>query len=98
MNQRLDEAAEKIYRVLLERFGEPIGDAPTTVGVADEREDLKEAKKRKGPTKKAAKSWVKGTKTFKDKVKKAKKAGAKSPEGLAAWMQHRATGKWPSEE
>lgn len=30
---------EIIYRMLLERFGEPIGNAPATAGVPDERED-----------------------------------------------------------
>ena len=59
--------------------------------------ELHEAKK-KGPSKDAAKSWVKGTKKFSDKVAKAKKAGMKNPEGFAAWMQHKATGKWPSSE
>lgn len=44
----------------------------------------------------AAKGFVKGTKKFKDKVTKAKKAGMKNPEGFAAWAQHAATGKWPS--
>jgi len=29
---------EAIYKTLLERFGEPIGDAPSTVGVPDDEE------------------------------------------------------------
>ena len=58
---------------------------------------MKEAK-RKGPTKKAAKSWIAGTKKFSDKVAKAKRAGADDPEAFAAWMMHRATGRWPSEK
>jgi hypothetical protein len=33
----LDEVSEKVYRRLLERFGEPIGAAPYAVGVADDR-------------------------------------------------------------
>jgi len=94
MKHQLDEATAHVYQVLLERFGEPIGKAPATPGVPDERTD--EAKK-KGPSKKAAKSWVKGTKKFSDKVDKAKKMGMKSPSGFAAWMQHKATGEWPSE-
>ena len=54
--------------------------------------------KSKGPSKKGAKSFIKGTKKFSDKVAKAKRAGAKNPEGLAAWMMHKATGKWPSKK
>jgi hypothetical protein len=133
--QQFDETARRMFKILVERFGEPIGDAPAVPGVPDERNealeaggfptcpecggqyaietdvpgellchdcgatytpDVNEAKKRNGPSKKAAKSWINGTKKFKDKVTKAKKAGAKNPEGLAAWMQHKATGKWPS--
>lgn len=174
---RIDEATLRVYRSLLERFGEPIGQAPSTVGVPDERQDestmcqscggshredencddenlyvegmlvagdfragdmvtmyginekgkvtrvdrnvisvmwpgasvaqehfpdeleivdmMGEAKK--GPSKKQAKSWIEGTKKFSDKVDKAKKMGMKSPSGFAAWMQHKATGEWPSE-
>lgn len=33
----------KIEQILLERFGEPIGDTKTSIGVADERKDLDEA-------------------------------------------------------
>jgi hypothetical protein len=33
----LDEVSEKVYKRLLERFGEPIGAAPYAVGVADDR-------------------------------------------------------------
>lgn len=58
---------------------------------------MKEGKK-KGPSKKAAKSWIAGTKKFSDKVAKAKRAGVEDPAAFAAWMQHRATGKWPSEK
>jgi hypothetical protein len=58
-------------------------------------EVFSEAKK-KGPSKKAAKGWVKGTKTFKQKVNKAKKIpGIDNPEGFAASTEHKATGKWP---
>lgn len=131
----LQEAKE--YSLILERFGEPIGDAPPVVGVPDEREEVEtlsesrlhigqqeiletwqnlyeelgqvnleelanwlgtsesairislphslrieennevvqkgyvvEAKKKKGPSKSTAKSWIKGTKKFSDKVKK----------------------------
>ena len=60
--------------------------------------ELEEArKKRKGPSKKTAKKILKGTKTFKDKVKKVS-GWAKDPEAAAAWMMHKATGKWPSEK
>jgi hypothetical protein len=179
MEKRIDELTAKMYRVVLERFGEPIGKAAAVPGVPDEREDegteltgnrtvrpldetrfnvspdevvttwedlygemgsvsLEElaswvastsdvveaalpdwlyvdeagnvvekvetdelgapdvSESKKGPSKKGAKNWVKGTKKFSDKVKKAKKAGMKNPEGFAAWMQHKATGKWPS--
>jgi len=54
--------------------------------------------KKKGPSKKQAKGFIKGTKKFIDKVAKAKKAGMKNPEGFAATMQHAATGKWPGEK
>lgn len=90
--QNLDEGMERVFKTLIERFGRPIGDSPTTVGVPDEREEISEG----GPSKKTAKKILKGTKTFKDKVKKVKK-WAKDPEAAAAWMMHRATGKWPSE-
>ena len=105
--------------ILLEKFGLPIGDAPSTVGVPDERDDeeLEEAgsmatsrvvrpmegleegrkKKRGGPSKKTAKKILKGTKTFKDKIKKVS-GWAEDPAAAAAWMMHRATGKWPSEK
>lgn len=72
---------------------------PSYLTVNDEGDvvenNVAEAKKR-GPSKAAAKSWVKGTKKFKDKVKKAKSAGMENPEGFAAWMTHKATGAWPS--
>lgn len=66
------------------------------------REVLVERKKRKasnkkGPTKKAAQKILRGTKTFKQKVKKVSK-WADDPEAAAAWMMHKATGKWPSEK
>ena len=155
----------KEYSIILERFGEPIGDAPSTIGVPDEREEIEtlsesrlhvgqqeilemwenlyeelgqvnleelanwlgtsestvrmslphrlqiiendeiiekrfiiETKKKKAPSKSTAKSWIKGTKKFSDKVKKAKSAGMDNPEGFAAWMQHKATGKWPNKD
>jgi hypothetical protein len=53
--------------------------------------------KKKGTSKKAAKSFIKGTKKFSDKVKKAKDAGMENPEGFAAWAMHKATGRWPNE-
>ncbi len=92
--QNLDEAiVDKVFSILVERFGRPIGGSPSTVGVPDEREEILEG----GPSKKTAKKILKGTKTFKDKVKKVKK-WAKDPEAAAAWMMHKATGKWPSEK
>jgi hypothetical protein len=37
-------------------------------------------------------------KTFKGKVEYLRKQkGVKNPEGLVAWMEHKATGKWPGE-
>lgn len=37
-------------------------------------------------------------KTFKGKVEYLRKQkGVKAPEGLVAWLEHRATGKWPGE-
>jgi hypothetical protein len=38
-----------------------------------------------------------GTKTFKQKMKKVEK-WAEDPAAAAAWMMHKATGKWPSEK
>jgi hypothetical protein len=57
---------------------------------------MEEAKK-KGPSKKTAQKILRGTKTFKDKVKKVS-GWADEPEAAAAWMMHKATGKWPSEK
>jgi hypothetical protein len=37
MKRSLDEMVQRVYTILLERFGEPIGDAPTAPGVPDER-------------------------------------------------------------
>ena len=53
--------------------------------------------KKKGPSKKTAQKILKGAKTFKDKVQKVEK-WADDPESAAAWMMHKATGKWPSEK
>lgn len=54
-------------------------------------------RKKKGPTKKTAQKILKGTKTFKEKMKKVEK-WADDPGAAAAWMMHKATGKWPSEK
>ncbi len=112
---KLDETAVKVYQRLLEKFGEPIGERPTTYGVPDERADeekmcegcgcsqgvcecgMTEAKKGKGPSKKTAKKILKGTKTFKQKMQKVS-GWAEDPAAAAAWMMHKATGKWPSEK
>ena len=58
---------------------------------------MTEAKKQKGPSKKAAKKILKGTKTFKQKMQKVS-GWAEDPAAAAAWMMHKATGKWPSEK
>lgn len=51
-------------------------------------EETNEAK-RKGPTKKTAKKILRGTKTFKDKMKKVEK-WADDPAAAAAWMMKKA--------
>jgi hypothetical protein len=87
-NQRLNESDVTYYnQILTERFGRPIGDSPSTVGVPDEREELTE--KKKGPSKKTARKILKGTKTFKDKVKKVS-SWAEDPEAMAGWLMKRA--------
>ena len=156
-NKIYDATVEKVYRVLLERFGRPIGESPSTVGVPDERneagsmaisrvvrpvsegegcakcgmdeevcecdmyeEDLNEKsscdecgmseevcecsymsegrkKGRKGPSKKTAKKILRGTKTFAAKMKKVS-GWADDPAAAAAWMMHKATGKWPRQK
>lgn len=54
-------------------------------------------KKKPGPSKKTAQKILRGTKTFKQKMKKV--AGwAEDPAAAAAWMMHKATGKWPREK
>jgi hypothetical protein len=52
---------------------------------------------KKGPSKKTAKKILKGTKTFAQKMKKVS-GWAEDPAAAAAWMTHKATGKWPSEK
>lgn len=54
-------------------------------------------KKGKGPSKKTAQKILRGTKTFKQKMKKVS-GWASDPGAAAAWMMHKATGKWPSEK
>jgi hypothetical protein len=51
----------------------------------------------KGPSKKTAKKILRGTKTFADKMTKVS-GWADEPAAAAAWMMHKATGKWPSEK
>lgn len=53
--------------------------------------------KKKGPSKKTAQKILRGTKTFKQKMKKVEK-WADEPAAAAARMMHKATGKWPSEK
>lgn len=50
-----------------------------------------------GPSPAVAKKILRGTKTFKEKMKKVS-SWAEDPAAAAAWMMHRATGKWPSEK
>ena len=57
---------------------------------------MSEAKKG-GPSKKTAKKILRGTKTFKEKMKKVEK-WADDPAAAAAWMMHRAYGKWPAQK
>ena len=59
--------------------------------------EMSETKRSKGPTSKTAKKILWGTKTFGQKVKKVEK-WADDPAAAAAWMTHKATGKWPSEK
>lgn len=54
-------------------------------------------KRKKGPSKKTAKKMLKGTKTFAAKVKKVS-SWADNPPAAAAWLMHKATGKWPSQK
>lgn len=56
---------------------------------------MQEAKK--GPTASTAKKILRGTKSFKDKMKKVS-SWAEDPAAAAAWMTHKAYGKWPSEK
>lgn len=58
---------------------------------------MSETRRRKGPSSKTAKKILRGTKTFGQKVKKVEK-WADDPAAAAAWMTHKATGKWPSEK
>jgi hypothetical protein len=57
--QNLNEETKKISQVLIERFGTPIGDSPSTVGVPDERN---ENEKLDEVTPKGYESIVKGLK------------------------------------
>ena len=47
-----------------------------------------------GPSPKTARKILRGTETFKQKEKKVS-SWADDPAAAAAWMTHRATGKWP---
>ena len=58
---------------------------------------IHERSKKKGPSKKTAKKILRGTKTFAQKMKKVS-GWAEDPAAAAAWMIHRATGKWHSEK
>jgi hypothetical protein len=82
-----DNSLNEIKQTLLESFGPQLDSLEYY-----DTDQLSEM------SKKAAKSWTKGTKKFKDKVNKAKKAGMKNPEGFAAWIEKKATGHWPSED
>jgi len=62
---------------------------------APEIDELEEAEKG-GPSPKTAKKMIRG-KSWKEKVKSTS-SWADNPEAAAAWLTHRATGKWPSED
>jgi hypothetical protein len=49
--QNLNEETKKIFQVLIERFGTPIGDAPSTVGVPDERSENENIEPTRSPKK-----------------------------------------------
>lgn len=74
------------------------GKKKSSVHETEEEQTNERSLKRQANRKQQAKSFVKGTKTFKQKVTKARRAGMENPEGFAAWAQHKATGKWPSED
>ena len=73
------------------------GDAKMQAYEEEAEHGMHSEAKKKGPSKKTAQKILRGTKTFKDKVKKVEK-WADEPEAAAAWMMHKATGKWPSEK
>ena len=52
---------------------------------------------KKGPSAKTARKILRGTKSFKQKMKKVS-SWADDPAAAAAWMTHKAYGKWPSEK
>ena len=58
---------------------------------------MNEKEERKGPSKKTAQKILRGTKSFKEKMKKVS-GWAEDPAAAAAWMMHKATGKWPREK
>ena len=62
--RNLDETTLHVYKVLLEKFGEPIGERPTTSGVPDERESLKEVDKASSRWEALKKLVPKGSKTI----------------------------------
>jgi hypothetical protein len=95
--RRLKALSEGMARITEEELDAwSKGDWGFVSGV-DPRPAVSEAQKKKGPSKKTAQKILRGTKTFKDKVKKVEK-WADDPEAAAAWMMHKATGKWPSEK
>jgi len=73
------------------------GDAKMQAYEEEEEHGMHAEAQKKGPTKKTAQKILKGTKTFKQKMKKVEK-WADDPAAAAAWMMHKATGKWPSEK
>jgi len=73
------------------------GDTKLQAYEEEEKHGIHAEAKGKGPSKKTAQKILRGTKTFKDKVKKVEK-WADDPEAAAAWMMHKAAGKWPSEK
>lgn len=62
-------------------------------------DELSEAKKKKGPTKKTLKKIFKGDKTFEDKLEKVKSWGTVTdPSAYVAWATKKITGKYPSQK
>ena len=88
MQFTIEEIREAIREVLLEE---------TDILEEARKKRKKSTKRKKGPSKKTAQKILKGTETFADKMKRVS-GWADNPAAAAAWMMHKATGKWPSEK